>query len=121
MFTEDTDLNKDGNFEYDEGDSYDFEVGTDLDMIGHLANVYYKMEKRAPVVFAITDQATLVSIIDYSTNSTRLASAANDAGFQKNSILDIDEEDYLVTLDRVLPPTPPPMASPVTSSWTPCW
>ena len=98
-FTEDTDLNKDGKAEYAEGDTFDFEVETGLDMIGHAASVYYKMENKAPVVYAIVDDATLVSYIDYDANTTRLAEAANDAGFKKNTILDIDAKDYIVNYD----------------------
>ena len=99
MFTEDTDLNKDGKFEYAKGDTYDFEVETGLDMIGHAASVYYKMENKAPVVYAIVDEASLVSVIDYDKNTTILAEAANDAGFKKNTILDVDTKDYILNYD----------------------
>ena len=98
-FTEDTDLNKDGVKDYNKGESYDFEVETDLDMIGHAVSVYYKMENKAPVVYAIVDEASLVSYIDYSSNTSDLADAANDAGFKKNSILDINVNDYIVNYD----------------------
>ena len=99
MFTEDTDLNKDGKAEYEEGDTYDFEVETGLDMIGHAASVYYKMENKSPVVYAIVDDATLVSYVDYNSNTTKLAEAANDAGFKKNSILDVATKDYILNYD----------------------
>ena len=98
-FTEDTDLDKDGKAEYAVDDTYDFEVETGLDMIGHAASVYYKMENKAPVVYAIVDDATLVSVIDYNSNTTKLAQAANDAGFKKNTILDVKTEDYILNYD----------------------
>lgn len=99
MFTEETDLNQDGKFEYDVDDTYDFEVETGLDMIGHAAKVYYTIEKKAPVVFALVDQAELVATIDYAANTTNLAKRANDAGFKKNSILDVKVTDYIVNYD----------------------
>ena len=98
-FTEETDLDKDGKFEYNVGDVYEFEVGTDLDMIGHAATIYYTIERKAPVVYAIVDDATLVSVIDYDSNTTRLAQAANDAGFRRNTVLDIDTDDYILNYD----------------------
>ena len=99
MFTEDTDLDQDGKYEYVEGESYDFTVDTGLDMIGHAATVYYTIEKKAPVVFALVDDAALVSVIDYNRNTTRLAGAANDAGFRRNTILNISTEDYIFNYD----------------------
>lgn len=99
MFTEDTDLNKDGKKEYAEDETYDFELESGLDMIGHAVKVYYKIEKKAPVVYAAVDQATLVDYITYDSVSTNLAKAANDAGFKKNTILDVVEADYLLNYD----------------------
>ena len=49
---------------------YPFEYTTGLDMIGHAARVYYKMERNAPVVFAIVDRATKVEYITYNSNTT---------------------------------------------------
>ena len=98
-FTEATDLNKDGKYEYAVGNMEDFEVETGLDMIGHAAKIYYKIEKKAPVVYAVVDQATLVAEIDNNGNTTKLAKAANDAGFKKNSILDIKARNYIVNYD----------------------
>ena len=99
VFTEDTDLDMDGKIDYLVGQDYDFEVESDLDFIGHAATVYYTMEKNTPVVFALVDQATLVEIIDNETNTTNLAKAANNAGFKKNSILDIKAQEYMVNFD----------------------
>ena len=98
-FTEETDLDKDGKFEYNVGDVYEFEVGTGLDMIGHAATIYYTIERKAPVVYAIVDDATLVSVIDYDSNTTRLAQAANDAGFRRNTVLDVEVDDYILNYD----------------------
>ena len=78
---------------------YPFEYTTGLDMIGHAARVYYKMERNAPVVFAIVDRATKVEYITYNSNTTLLANAANDAGFRRNTILQIAKEDYKVNYD----------------------
>ena len=78
---------------------YPFEYTTGLDMIGHAARVYYKMERNAPVVFAIVDRATKVEYITYDSNTTLLANAANDAGFRRNTILQIAKEDYKVNYD----------------------
>jgi len=99
MFTEETDLNQDGKAEYDVDDTYNFEVETDLDMIGHAAKVYYKLVKKAPVVFAVVDMATLVVEMDYAANTTNFAKAANNAGFKKNTILDVDTDKYIVNYD----------------------
>ena len=99
VFTEDTDLNQDGKFEYAEGEDYDFEVGSGLDMIGHAVNIYYTIERNAPVVYAMVDDATLVGHVEYDSNTTRLANAANDLGFKKNTILDITSNDYIVNYD----------------------
>jgi hypothetical protein len=99
QFTEETDLNRDGKNEYDEGDSYDFEMDTGLDMIGHAVKVYYKLEKKAPVVYALVDEATLVATLDYNQNTTTLANTANDAGFKKNTVLDVAVGDYIVNYD----------------------
>ncbi|MCI8914390.1 MAG: hypothetical protein HFF38_09750, partial [Lawsonibacter sp.] len=96
LFTEDTDLDKDGRKEYKEGDEFDFNASTSLNLIGHAVKVYYTYTKKAPVVFAITDQAALTAVIEYDNNTTRLAEAANDAGFKKNSILDVKPENYYV-------------------------
>ncbi len=94
-----TDLNHDGKFEVAENGHYDFEAETGLDMIGHAAKVYYKVVKGSPVVFAITDQATLVKAVDFTTNTTRLADRANDAGFKKNTVLDTNAGKYVVNFD----------------------
>jgi hypothetical protein len=61
--------------------------------------VYYKIEKKAPVVYALVDESTLYAVIDYNKNTTTLAEAANNAGFKKNSILDIGEDNYSVNYD----------------------
>ena len=99
MFTEDTDLDKDGRKEYDEGEEFDFNAGPSLDLIGHAVKVYYTIEKKSPVVYAITDQAALTAVIEYDKNTTRLAEAANAAGFKKNTILDVKLDDYKVNYD----------------------
>jgi len=100
VFTEDTDLDQDGEIEYDEGDEYDFEYETGLDMIGHAAKVYYKLNsKDEPVVFTIVDQAVLVAEINYNANESKLAAAANNAGFKKNTILNKEITDYIVNYD----------------------
>ena len=104
LFEEDTDLNHDGRNEVKEGDTYDFEFGTGLDMIGHNAKIYYKMDRNTPVVYTIFDKATLVATISYNSNTTKLADAANEAGFQKDSILDLGvpqdkNQDYIVNYD----------------------
>jgi len=78
---------------------YPFEYTTGLDMIGHAARVYYKMERNAPVVFAIADRATKVEYITYDANETNLSNAANAAGFRRNTILQIAKEDYKVNYD----------------------
>jgi hypothetical protein len=78
---------------------YAFEYTTGLDMIGHAARTYYSIEKRAPVVYAIVDRATKTEYITYDSNTTRLADAANEAGFRKNSVLLTDSGDYLVNYD----------------------
>lgn len=75
---------------------YPFEYTTGLDMIGHAARVYYKMERNAPVVFAIADRATKVAYITYNSNNAALAEAANAAGFRRNTINQINEDDYKV-------------------------
>jgi len=98
-FKAETDLNQDGKAEFSEDETYDFEYETGLDMIGHAVKVYYTIEKKSPVVFTITDQATLVATIGYNSNTTKLAEAANNAGFKKNSILDIEKEKYIVNYD----------------------
>ena len=78
------------------GSEYPFEYTTGLDMIGHAARVYYKMERNAPVVFAIADRATKVAYITYNSNNAALAEAANAAGFRRNTINQINEDDYKV-------------------------
>ena len=75
---------------------YPFEYTTGLDMIGHAARVYYKIERNAPVVFAIVDRATKVEYISYNSNSTNLANAANEAGFRRNTILEIGQDNWKV-------------------------
>ncbi|MCI9395198.1 MAG: S-layer homology domain-containing protein, partial [Oscillospiraceae bacterium] len=75
---------------------YPFEYTTGLDMIGHAARVYYRMERNAPVVFAIADRATKVAYITYNSNNAALAEAANAAGFRRNTINQINEDDYKV-------------------------
>jgi len=77
--------------------SYPFEYETGLDMIGHAARVYYSMERNAPVVYAIVDRATKVGVITYDRNTARLSAAASDAGFRRNTIVDI--KNYLVNYD----------------------
>ena len=78
------------------GSEYPFEYTTGLDMIGHAARVYYRMERNAPVVFAIADRATKVAYITYNSNNAALAEAANAAGFRRNTINQINEDDYKV-------------------------
>ena len=78
---------------------YPFEYTTGLDMIAHAARVYYSMDRNAPVVYAIVDRATKVEYITYNGNATRLAEAANDAGFRRNTINAIHSDDYLVNYD----------------------
>ena len=73
---------------------YPFEYTTGLDMIGHAARVYYKIEQNAPVVYAIVDRATKVATISYNKNNTDLANAANQAGFRRNTILNKSLDDY---------------------------
>ncbi len=74
---------------------YPFEYTTGLDMIGHAARVYYSMERNAPVVYAIADRATKVEYVTYDDNTTNLANAANQAGFRRNTILELSKEkDY---------------------------
>ena len=75
---------------------YPFEYTTGLDMIGHAARVYYKIERNAPVVFAIVDRATKVEYISYNSNTTNLANAANEAGFRRNTILEIGQDNWKV-------------------------
>lgn len=102
-FTEATDLNKDGKVEYAIGETYDFELESGLDMIGHAVKVYYKIEKKAPVVYAAVDQATKVGVITWDENDATLAKAANDLGFKKNTILNKGEAQatskYIVNYD----------------------
>ena len=76
--------------------SYPFEYTTNVDMIGHAARTYYAIERRAPVVYAIVDRATKTEYITFNGNTTRLADAANNLGFRKNTILQIPSNDYKV-------------------------
>jgi hypothetical protein len=76
--------------------SYPFEYTTNVDMIGHAARTYYAIERRAPVVYAIVDRATKTEHITFNGNTTRLADAANNLGFRKNTILQIPSNDYKV-------------------------
>ena len=99
LFTEDTDLDQDGKAEIDANDEYDFEYETGLDMIGHAVKVYYTIEKKEPVVLAMVDEATLVAELTWNKNTTKLAAAANDAGFKKNTILNVEIENYIVNYD----------------------
>ena len=78
---------------------YPFEYTTGLDMIGHAARVYYKIERNAPYVYAITDRATKWEYISYNENSTLRANAANEAGFRRNTINEIATDDYKVNYD----------------------
>ena len=75
---------------------YAFEYTTGLDMIAHAARVYYSIERKAPVVYAIADRATRWEYISYNSNATRLAEAANQAQFRKNSISTIPQDDWKV-------------------------
>jgi len=81
------------------GSEYPFEYTTGLDMIGHSARVYYRMERNAPVVFAIADRATKVEYITYDSNLTNLSDAANAAGFRRNTIREFNSDDYKVNYD----------------------
>ncbi|MCI9581996.1 MAG: hypothetical protein HFF34_11630, partial [Oscillospiraceae bacterium] len=66
---------------------------------GHAARVYYRMERNAPVVFAIADRATKVEYITYDSNLTNLSDAANAAGFRRNTIREFNSDDYKVNYD----------------------
>jgi len=99
LFTEEVDLDQDGKAELDAKDEYDFEYETGLDMIGHAVKVYYTIEKKEPVVLAMVDEATLVAELTWNKNDTKLANAANDAGFKKNTILNVTTDKYIVNYD----------------------
>ena len=96
-FDETIDLDHDGKLDYSE---YDFACDTGLDLIGHKVDVYYRMNRANPEVFVVVDKATLVEVIRYDKDSTtRLASAANALGFRRNTILNIDFDNYKVNYD----------------------
>ena len=99
LFGEAIDLNKDGKVDVKADETYDFECTTGLDLIGHSTKIYYQIVKKSPVVFAITDQATLVKHVVYNKNNTLLSDAATEAGFKRNSVLAIEEKDYIVNFD----------------------
>jgi hypothetical protein len=67
---------------------YDFNYSTGLDMIGHAVKVYYMVEKKAPVVYAVVDEATLVGTIS-AASSGNMAKAANALGFKKDTVNDV--------------------------------
>lgn len=101
-FTENTDVNLDGR---NDGTQYTFKYETGLDMIGHAAKVYYRIEKKAPVVYAITDNAvkTELTYVDADRN---ISAVASKAGFNRNTsetdaaklavIGEIEAENYVI-------------------------
>lgn len=76
MFDEAKDVTGDGKVEA----NYSFELESGLDMIGHATTVYYKVVKKAPVVYAAVDQATKVEVTtvgeNLSTTAKKLALTA---------------------------------------------
>ena len=79
IFDEPVDVDRDGRAtDLD----YDFIYGTDMDMIGHAAKVYYKIVRNAPEVYAITDNAVKVETV---TSGSSFSATVREAGFNRNT------------------------------------
>ena len=70
----------DGNGREDAEWSFDYATG--LDFIGHAATVYYRIERKAPVVYTIVDQAVKVEQTFVPSN---LSTHARDKGFSRDT------------------------------------
>ena len=92
VFEEAVDLDRDGKAT---DTNYDFEYATGIDMIGHAVSVYYRVEKKTPVVFTMVDEATLVGTVDAG-RSGDISKAANALGFKKDTVMDVIGADKAI-------------------------
>jgi len=96
VFDDAADVNGDGRDEAE----YSFEYATGLDMIGHAATVYYKIVRRAPVVYAVVDKAVKVEQTFVPGN---LSTHARDKGFSRDTSETIIVKNYnLVDTDKLV-------------------
>jgi len=78
LFDDEKDVTGDKKVEV--GYTFDFE--TDLDFIGHAVTVYYRIDRKAPSVYTIVDQAEKVEIATVSSN---FSTTVRNAGFSRDT------------------------------------
>ena len=78
VFDDEKDVTGDNKVEAD----YSFDYETGLDFIGHAVTVYYRIERKAPVVYTIVDQAEKVEVATVGSN---FSTVARNAGFSRDT------------------------------------
>jgi len=77
-FAENKDVTGDSRLE----SNYSFEYATNLDFIGHAVTVYYRIDRKAPVVYTIVDQAVKV---ETATVGSNFSTTVSNAGFSRDT------------------------------------
>ena len=100
VFEDAVDLDRDGHATHTD---YDFEYETGLDLIGHKVNVYYTIEKNAPVVYAMVDEATQVkTLIGAYGDDEALNTAAKAEGFKRGTASNAEYYYNYVDQDKLV-------------------